>query len=447
MNQLISGCDGYVIVGLKDTAFLVNCQVNSICELKKNDMATSVPTPTPTPKEETVSINENNEKKVAEKNDDTKKQKSEEELNMIHAVTMYRSKQSVLFCAVARGNKSLAIYQVDTRDSLPTEIIPYMVYDTAKRLSCMRFASWPVEGESTITASTSTLLLAGDMAGDANAFSLDDQQPRQRLLLGHTASMLTRLCMSNKYLLTADRDEKIRISSFPQTYVIEGFLLGHEAYITAIDATTSGLVATSSGDCSIRLWSLETKSQIFELSVPKDATTEQQESESVSSNDLIPVDLRFNADGTLMAVIFDQSNRIDLYRVSTSGSTEYQLELIHTAYCSSQPLGICSQGNDCYYIVQKNPDFLARYQVKDGLFIEDSSTEAIQELRKMADGRKIVMQDTILERDQYGNVKLRKLHETRGPAAGDEPWNRSERVEKAKAANKRHKRRRLGKQE
>uniref|UniRef100_A0A915NR89 Uncharacterized protein n=1 Tax=Meloidogyne floridensis TaxID=298350 RepID=A0A915NR89_9BILA len=43
-------------------------------------------------------------------------------------------------------------------------------------------------------------------------------------LLGHF-SMLLDFCISpnGKFVLTADRDEKIRISRFPQTYVIEGF--------------------------------------------------------------------------------------------------------------------------------------------------------------------------------------------------------------------------------
>ncbi len=440
MNQLISCCDDYVIIGLKDTAFLVNCQSNSIVELKKR---LEIQQPTTS---KSSSKDEDSEIPSTEKSEDSKKEKLEDERNMIHAVAISVDNESVLFCAVARGNKSLDLYKLDTRTNQSTEILPYMVYNTAKRLSCMCFSSWPVAESGTTTSSSTNatnLLLGGDLAGDAYAYCLDEKRHCQRLLLGHTASMLTGLYLSNSVLLTADRDEKIRISSFPQTYIIEGFLMGHEAYITSIDVTTNGLVVTSGGDCTIRLWNLETQSELFVLSVPKNGETKEEESQT--SGDFIPIDLCFNATGSLLAVIFDQSNRLDLYRVSSSGGNGPNLERIQSVECSSQPLGVCSQGTDCFCIAQRDPHFFTRYQVKDGLLSDDNS-QAIQELRKAADNRKLVMQETILERDRHGQIKLGKLHETRGPAAGDEPWNRSERVEIAKKANKRHKRRKLGKQ-
>ena len=33
---------------------------------------------------------------------------------------------------------------------------------------------------------------------------------------------------ASRYVLTADRDEKIRVSHFPQTFNIHGFCLGHK---------------------------------------------------------------------------------------------------------------------------------------------------------------------------------------------------------------------------
>jgi WD40 repeat protein len=419
MNQLISCCDGYVLVGLKDTAFLVNCQSNAISELKQvpqKDDSSSRPVE-----------NEDDETPVSseKKDGDDENQKKDDNLNDIHAVALALHEKSVIYCSVARGNKSLSIYKIEIQSGLAAEIDPFMVYHTSKRISCSCFIEG---GNSSASASTPSMLLAGDMAGDAYAYNLESK--RQRLLLGHTASMLTGLCMSNNLLLTADRDEKIRISSFPRTFVIEGVLLGHEAYVTAVDAAAAdGLVVTCGGDSTIRMWNLETQSQIFELSFQED-------------DELIPTDLSFNSDGSLLAVIFDQSNRLDVYRVSGSGaSSERKLELVQTVSCLSQPLGVCSQGVDRFYVAKTDPNFLACYLVKDGTITEEKS-EGVQALRETATNRKIVTLGGILERDQYGKIKLDKLHETRGPAAGDEPWNRSERVEIAKAANKRHKRRR-----
>lgn len=456
MNQLISCCDGYVIIGLKDSAFVLNSQTNSITELKRKTDEKSLPVNEESVKEATKDSDEN---ESSQKSVGSKKQKSEEELSTIHAVAVSLSQDSILYCAIARGDKSLALYKVKSDDQQPAELLPYLVYETTKRISCMSFAAGePTTDHGAATSSPRPLLLvAGDLAGDAHAFSLDGDLKRHKLLLGHTASMLTGLCISNSVLLTADRDEKIRISSFPQTFVIEGFLLGHEAYITALDASSNGIVATASGDSTVRLWNVKTQKQISELSVPKTGPVDSQPSEeNETSQDLIPIDLSFNADGTLLAVIFDQSNRLDLYRVPSPAATEEndqqeevgKLELVQSVVCTSQPLGVRSQGTDCFYVVQRDPNFVTRFQITthESTLVVEQNSPVIQELRNLVASRQIVMQETILERDQYGQVKLKKLHETRGPAAGNEPWNRSERVEIAKAANKRHKRRKLGKQ-
>jgi hypothetical protein len=433
MNQLISCCDDYLLVGLKDTAFLFNCKSNTISELKQrpldNDGGDDDNDSRPLDNEE-----DEIEQSLSEKKDGDGNQKTEENLIDIHAVALAVDEKSIIYCAVARGNKHLSIYKIEIQSGhTAREIEPFMVYKTSKRISCSFFTRLPVEGGN--SASTPMILLAGDMAGDAYAYNLETQ--RQRLLLGHTASMLTGLCMFNNMLLTADRDEKIRISSFPRTFVVEGFLLGHEAYVSAVDVTNDGLVATCGGDCTIRMWNLDAQSQIYELSFQQQREDDQQQ----SPQDLIPTDLRFNSDGTFLAVIFDQSNRMDVYRVTGSGQSERKLELVQSVSCSSQPLGVCSQGANRFYVAQTDPNFLASYLVKDGTITEEKS-EAVQALRETATNRKIVTLGAILERDQYGQIKLKKLHETRGPSAGDEPWNRGERVVIAKAATKRHRLRR-----
>ena len=53
----------------------------------------------------------------------------------------------------------------------------------------------------------------------------------ETLLLGHV-SLLTTLLLSkdDKYVITADRDEHIRVSWYPEAYTIEGYCLGHRKY-------------------------------------------------------------------------------------------------------------------------------------------------------------------------------------------------------------------------
>lgn len=63
------------------------------------------------------------------------------------------------------------------------------------------------------------------------------------LVLGHT-SLLTSFLLSldEKYILTADRDEHIRVSWYPQGYCIESYCLGHRKYVRIHSMFMTGLL-------------------------------------------------------------------------------------------------------------------------------------------------------------------------------------------------------------
>jgi|TARA_R110002003_G_scaffold206_28_gene15932 tRNA (guanine-N(7)-)-methyltransferase subunit TRM82 len=78
------------------------------------------------------------------------------------------------------------------------------------------------------------------------------------LLLGHV-SMLTDLAYTKvdgrSYILTADRDEHIRISrGVPQAHIIEGFCMGHEEFVSRLCLTPSGALISGGGDASLYVW-------------------------------------------------------------------------------------------------------------------------------------------------------------------------------------------------
>ncbi|KAI8065924.1 WD40-repeat-containing domain protein [Gongronella butleri] len=131
------------------------------------------------------------------------------------------------------------------------------VYDTAswteaftrpvnKRLNAMRFTK---DGKQIVTV---------DKFGDAfchpcEAADKDDLEP----IVGHV-SMVTDLALSDdeKYIITSDRDEHIRVSRFPNGYNIEAFCLGHTDVVTKIAVLPwqSNLLVSAGGDGSIRVW-------------------------------------------------------------------------------------------------------------------------------------------------------------------------------------------------
>ncbi|KAG6004442.1 hypothetical protein E4U21_001064 [Claviceps maximensis] len=80
------------------------------------------------------------------------------------------------------------------------------------------------------------------------------------LLLGHV-SMLTSLVIAEsqgkKYILTADRDEHIRVSRYiPQAHIIESFCLGHKEFISEIivPAGRNDILISGGGDEDLLLW-------------------------------------------------------------------------------------------------------------------------------------------------------------------------------------------------
>ncbi|THH06557.1 hypothetical protein EW146_g9578 [Bondarzewia mesenterica] len=77
------------------------------------------------------------------------------------------------------------------------------------------------------------------------------------LVLGHT-SLLTTFCLSldEKYIVTADRDEHIRVSWYPQGYCIEGYCLGHKKFVSAIHIPefAPAYLVSGGGDPALKIW-------------------------------------------------------------------------------------------------------------------------------------------------------------------------------------------------
>jgi hypothetical protein len=121
-----------------------------------------------------------------------------------------------------------------------------------KKPSCAAVGSLPpaaavAEGAGAAAgAADEEVLLVGDKTGELMALSLPDVSEgggKSRFLLAHTGSILTAVALSRgrgvngrtgAHVLTADRDEKVRVSRFPKAYEISAFCLGHTEYVSAV---------------------------------------------------------------------------------------------------------------------------------------------------------------------------------------------------------------------
>lgn len=111
---------------------------------------------------------------------------------------------------------------------------------------------------------------------------------KHELLLGHV-SMLTDIAFAEvddrSYIITADRDEHIRVSrGLPQAHIIEGFCFGHEAFVSRLCLTTSGLLVSGGGDDALFVWHWQGYRMIERIPI-RDTLSQHLESRSEVSSD------------------------------------------------------------------------------------------------------------------------------------------------------------------
>ncbi|XP_061278505.1 tRNA (guanine-N(7)-)-methyltransferase non-catalytic subunit WDR4 isoform X2 [Bos javanicus] len=141
----------------------------------------------------------------------------------------------------------------------------FVLTDDSKRLILFRTNPWQCLSVRTVvrrctaltfTASEEKILVA-DKSGDVYSFSVLEPHGGGRLELGHL-SMLLDVAVSpdDRFVLTADRDEKIRVSWAAAPHSIESFCLGHTEFVSRIFVVPNHpeLLLSSSGDCTLRLW-------------------------------------------------------------------------------------------------------------------------------------------------------------------------------------------------
>lgn len=110
----------------------------------------------------------------------------------------------------------------------------------------------------------STTLLILDRTGDVFIWRdyLDSKQQPQ-LLLGHLSVILDmKLSINDKYILTCDRDEKIRVSHLPNGYNIQSYCLGHKQFVSHLEPVDEETLLSASGDGTIRLWRMTSGEQL-----------------------------------------------------------------------------------------------------------------------------------------------------------------------------------------
>lgn len=107
-----------------------------------------------------------------------------------------------------------------------------------------------------------TDVVFAEKAGEVFSKPIGDADAKSKHLLGHISSLTDMaLSPSGKRLLTADRDEKIRISYYPHAFEIDAYCLGHTELVTCMcvlrgEEKGEELVLSAGADGTLRLWNI-----------------------------------------------------------------------------------------------------------------------------------------------------------------------------------------------
>ncbi|CAG8457074.1 1655_t:CDS:2 [Paraglomus brasilianum] len=137
-----------------------------------------------------------------------------------------------------------------------------------KTLNIWDIEGWTLRSERTVSKRIISIafekscssIATADNTGDVYRFLIDvstEEQNSIKPILGHV-SMVTDMVLSpdNKYVITADRDEHIRVSRYPKGHIIETFCLGHTQFVAKLHIIpwATDLMMSAGGDDYVALW-------------------------------------------------------------------------------------------------------------------------------------------------------------------------------------------------
>ena len=120
-----------------------------------------------------------------------------------------------------------------------------------RKASCVTFSR---DGSCVLVADKN-----GDVYSVTSARGKEEEEAVPRLLLGHLSQLLDMaVTRDGARLVTADRDEKIRVSMYPDSFNIDNYCLGHMEFVTsiALSSCDETRLVSGSGDGTIRCWDL-----------------------------------------------------------------------------------------------------------------------------------------------------------------------------------------------
>lgn len=157
------------------------------------------------------------------------------------------------YVAVSTREKYLYIFQIESRTPFKlNQVAKFILTRVSNRL---RFSD------------NSRQLLIADKTGDVYLWPFLENDTLQPVC-GHLSMVMDVLFTDNESaLITCDRDEKIRVTSYPDTHNLLAYCMGHSEYVAQVELVphNHSWVLSISGDQTVRIWDFNDGREVFQL--------------------------------------------------------------------------------------------------------------------------------------------------------------------------------------
>jgi len=225
---------------------------------------------------------------------------------------------------------------------------------------------------------TDDSVLVADKNGDAYSVQIQQsgQEAEPKRILGHLGMLLDiGVTACGKYVLTCDRDEKIRASHFPNAYNIHNFYLAHTQFVyrLCIPGDLSGHFISGGGDGCVIFWSLENPRPLFVLNTIEDAqpTIESASNGDAKSPSPDPLQVKcLQYSRGHLCVSFNEFDLLLVYRVCVTDSG-ISASLVQTLRLSSNVLDCVFVKRDELVILTAEKPLFRRFRLAERNDVED----------------------------------------------------------------------------
>ncbi|XP_026569388.1 tRNA (guanine-N(7)-)-methyltransferase non-catalytic subunit WDR4 [Pseudonaja textilis] len=261
---------------------------------------------------------------------------------------------TILACAFSSTGKFFAL--TDDNKQL-------ILFCTKPSWECLSIRPVMRRCTSLLITSAEDKILVADKSGDVYSYSITEPKNAGTIELGHLSLLLDlTLSPDDQYIVTADRDEKIRVSLMKAPHVIVSFCLGHREFVSRILVLPNfpDHLLSASGDGTLRLWKYKSGKELhcFQLNNLNINEAGKNEKKYTVSR------IAYQCEGNYIAVLYDCTPAVSIFQLDAGAQSlisKQHIILNHKGW------DVAFEETGGLWVLQENQQIpLLFYQPKDG---------------------------------------------------------------------------------